>query len=198
MQAQRAPAYVSNCLRYNFQWEVCREATGTVLNIGCNEDPAGLRRAFPGKVVNCDLEAWDGHMNRPNAVDRVFNCLETPWPVDDLDVALVLFGDILEHFTVAAVQKVLRYAHEVAPMVAITVPEDIRIDPVAAAAEWEQGKYDLHTTIFDEDTLVGCLTYAGWEPVRFLKGDWGFAADGNGLLPNVAHEGIQGFCVLAS
>lgn len=184
MPATRVPACITGHLRYDFQIEMCRIHHGTVLNVGCNEDPAGLHKLFGDRIVNCDLEMWDSHMNRPNAAVKVFNCLEFPWPVEDDSAELVLFGDILEHFTPTAIIEALMEARRVAPHVAITVPEDTRIDPEEAAKDWEPGKYDLHTTVVTDELLQECLAKAGWATIANLTGEWGF-------------DGIQGYCVLA-
>jgi predicted SAM-dependent methyltransferase len=170
--------------RYDFQIEVCEQHQGRVLNIGCNEDPAQLKARFGDRIVNCDLEAWDQHMDRANIVDRVFNCLELPWPFEDDSAELVMFGDILEHFTEPVIEEVLREAHRVAGLVAITVPEDTRIDPVLQHEVWEREAYNLHTTILTPELLKRLVGNSGWLVERFYTADWGF-------------DEIIGHCVLA-
>lgn len=181
----RMPVDRTGILRYNFQIEVCEDHPGRILNIGCNEDPADLRARFGDRVVNCDMEAWDHHMDRANRVDRVFNCLEIPWPFEDHNAELVLFGDILEHFTEEYIDRVLSEASRVAEKVAITVPEDTRIDPEHQAAVWDAADYNLHTTVVTRKLLEEALARTGWHAERFIEGDWGF-------------DGIKGFCALAA
>jgi hypothetical protein len=178
------PVVRTNILRYDFQVEVCEQHPGTILNIGCNEDPADLRARFGSRVVNCDMEAWDHHMDRANRVDRVFNCLDTPWDFPDNSAELVLFGDILEHFPTIQMVQVLSEAHRAAEYVALTVPEDTRIDEAHQHEVWTDEAYNLHTTIVTRQVLESVLGDSGWEPERFIEGDWGF-------------DGIKGYCVLA-
>jgi predicted SAM-dependent methyltransferase len=174
----------TSILRYDFQIEVAETNPGRLLNIGCNEDPAELRKRFGARVVNCDLEAWDHHMDRANRVDEVFNCLDTPWPFPDGYAETVLFGDILEHFTREAMVKVLCEAARVGSKVAITVPEDTRIDEDLQHEVWGEQEYNLHTTVVTTRVLTEVLSASGWLPSVWVEGDWGF-------------DGIKGFCVLA-
>lgn len=170
--------------RYDFQIEVAEQHPGIVLNIGCNEDPADLKARYGDRIVNCDLEAWDQHMNRANIVDCVFNCLHKPWPFADDEAELVIFGDILEHFTEPVIEEVLNEARRVAGKVAVTVPEDTRIDPVRQHEVWEREAYNLHTTILTPELLRELVGNAGWCVERFYTADWGF-------------DGIVGHCLLA-
>jgi predicted SAM-dependent methyltransferase len=185
MPLDAPPVVRTYTLRYDFQVEVCEDHPGTILNIGCNEDPAQLQARFGSRIVNCDMEAWDHHMDRGNVVDRVFNCLEFPWPFDYQSAELVLLGDIMEHFTREAMVEVLRECARVAQKVAITVPEDTRIDERQQHEVWEREAYNLHTTVVTRDLLTGVLHSTGWSAERFVEGMWGF-------------DGIKGFCVLAS
>lgn len=179
------PVVRTYTLRYDFQVEVCETHPGTILNIGCNEDPAQLQARFGSRIVNCDMEAWDHHMDRGNVVDRVFNCLEFPWPFEDQSAEVVLLGDIMEHFTREAMLEVLAEAARVAAKLAITVPEDTRIDQQAQHEVWDREAYNLHTTVVTRELLEGVLKESGWAPDRLIEGEWGF-------------DGITGFCVLAS
>lgn len=188
--ATRPPAYNTGTLRYDFQIACVRKHAGTVLNVGCNEDPAHLRQDFGPRVVNCDRSGWDEFMNRPNHIDRIFDCLEFPWPFEDDSAEMVLFGDILEHFPPEQSVAALREAHRVASHVCVTVPEDTRIDEAAERAKWQDGDYNLHTTIVTSDLLTGMLTDAGWELDWLVGGLWGKGGDwGEG--------GINGWCAHA-
>lgn len=182
--SETVPVNRTDCLRYDFQIQACEEHPGAVLNIGCNEDPANLKARFGDRVINCDLEAWDHHMDRANRADVVFNCLDVPWPFEERAAELVIFGDILEHFTEPAMEHVLAEAKRVASRVAITVPEDTRIDPVHQHEVWAPGDYNLHTTVVTRDLLAEVLLNTGWTPTVWVEGDWGF-------------DDITGHCVLA-
>lgn len=187
---ESAPPVVTGCSRYDWQILACHLAGGSVLNIGCNEDPAQLRKRFGSKVVNCDLSGWDEHMNRPNVVDRIFNCLDLPWPCEDDEADTVIFGDILEHFTEPVIVEALTEARRVARRVAITVPEDVRIDPAAAVAAWERQAYNLHTTIVTEDVMRRTVKAAGWRLTRLHRALWGIGGEWG-------PEGLYGWCALA-
>lgn len=178
------PVTRTNILRYDFQIEVCETHQGRVLNIGCNEDPADLRARFGSRIVNCDMESWDHHMNRANRVDEVFNCLDVPWPFPAQSAEVVLFGDILEHFTENAMKRVLLEAARVGTVLAVTVPEDTRIDEQHQHEVWNVDDYNLHTTIVTRPLLERVLEETGWVPTRFVEGAWGF-------------DQIIGYCVLA-
>lgn len=178
------PAFHVGQLRYDFQMACARKASGIVLNVGCNEDPVGLKRRFEDRVINCDMEGWDKHMKRPNVVDRIFNALETPWPFEDDAAELVILGDILEHFPVAESIRVVKEALRVATSVCITVPEDTRIDEAAEHEKWNAGVYNLHTTVVTREKLDEILQGAGAAPIWLVEGPWGF-------------DNIKGFCVLA-
>jgi hypothetical protein len=181
---ESAPIVRTFNARFDFQIEVCERFAGTILNVGANEDPAHLQARYGRRIVNADIEAWDKYMDRPNVVDRVFNCLEVPWPVDDLDVEAILLGDILEHFVPLETMQVLLEARRVAPWLAITVPEDTRIDPEKQAKVFSRNDYNLHTTVVTRELLEDWLDAADWQLERLHTADWGF-------------DDIKGFCVLA-
>ena len=178
------PAWNTGQLRYDFQTSCARRHPGVVLNVGCNEDPVQLRRTFGKRIINCDMEGWDEHMNRPNAVDRIFNALDTPWPFENDAAELVILGDILEHFPVEQSTHVAQEAARIAGRVCITVPEDTRIDEAAEHEKWQRDHYNLHTTVVTREILDRILAGAGLKPIWLVEGDWGF-------------DNITGFCVLA-
>lgn len=179
--------YETGVFRFDFQIAAVGNAqNGIVLNLGCNEDPAGLRMKFGSRVINCDIEAFDQTMNRPNVVDRVFDMTQTPWEFGDDYAAIALFGDVLEHFSFEVIVNVLREAHRVAHEVCITVPEDHRIDQ---DAKYQPGVYNPHVTVVTYDLLKSALTEAGWTPYLALQAGWGFNDD-------AGHE-VQGHCVMA-
>lgn len=172
-------------MRFDFQIAACVHAKGRVLNVGANEDPAGLRERFGSKVINTDLMAFDAGMNRPNVVDDVFDMTEFPWPYDDGYADLVLMGDVLEHMPYEVIVDCLREAARVGREVAFTVPEDHRMDEAERRRLWQKGAYNEHTTCCTEDVLRKALDEAGLRPYIFLGADWGFG------------DGTQGWCVVA-
>lgn len=178
------PIARTNILRFDFQIEACELHKGTVLNVGANEDAGELKARYGSRVINCDMESWDAHMNRGNVVDRVFNCLEKPWPFADDEAELVIYGDILEHFTEGVMVEALREARRVAPHVCVTVPEDTRIDQAKQEAAWIRANYNLHTTVCTREVMRRVMLNAGFEIDVFQSGDWGF-------------DGILGHCILA-
>lgn len=184
------PAYNTGQLRYDFQIACVRKHPGIVLNVGCNEDPVGLKRRWEDRVINCDMEGWDKYMKRPNIVDRIFNALDTPWPFDPDDAELVVLGDILEHFPVHESIRVAAEAARIAPKVCITVPEDTRIDEAEEHAKWDEEKYNLHTTVVSREKLDAIFAGAKLRPVWLVVGGWGFPDE-------TGTKEIQGFCVLA-
>ena len=187
---EHKPAAVTGILRYDWQIECARQAKGVVLNVGCNEDPARLRARFGSRIINCDLEAEDHHMKRPNHADLVFNCLDVPWPVAEKSAALVVLGDILEHFTREAMVDTLAEARRVAAWVCVTVPEDTRIDEAEQHRVWAKDAYNLHTTVVTREVLEQALHMAGWSLTRYTAGLWGIGGDWG-------PEGIKGHCALA-
>lgn len=180
----RVPAPLTGHLRLDFQIEAVKEhSTGLVLNVGANEDPAALRKRFGDRVVNCDIEAWDSYMNRPNDVQRVFNALHE-WPCNDDEAELVVFGDILEHFTREEIRFAISEARRVAPKVAVSVPIDTRIDEAVEIPKHDREHYNLHTTIVTPDLFAAICDDLDLEIVWFLAGEWLF-------------DNIQGLCLLA-
>lgn len=173
-------------LRFDFQIGAAAHASGFVLNVGCNEDPAQLRDRFGSRVINCDLEAFDETMNRPNLVDKIFDMTERPWPFDDDYAEVVIMGDVLEHMPFNIIVDCMREARRVGREMCVTVPEDHRIDPEAVKS-WKKGAYNPHVTVITEQVLRDALSQSGWTPYLFIKGDWGFM-DGD--------KPVQGWCAM--
>jgi hypothetical protein len=170
--------------RYVYQRDCAERFTGRVLNMGCNEDPGKLRASFGERIINCDIEGWDKYMNRPNVVDRIFNCLHFPWPFPDKYADLVILGEILEHFPVSQMIEALNESKRVSDNVCITIPEDTRITEEDELKKWNKEGYNLHTTVATRDTVDHILSETGFIPTEIIKGEWGF-------------DNIKGFCILA-
>jgi predicted SAM-dependent methyltransferase len=166
--------------RFDFQRDAAYSSSGIVLNLGCNEDPAQLKINFPDKVINCDLEAWDATMGRPNAVDEVFD-ITKPWPFADDFAEMALFGDVLEHLPEDQIVAALREAHRVCERLIITVPIDTRID---GSQQYEDGAYNKHLTITTERVMRDCMDKAGWFLILGVEIPWGF-------------DNINGLCIEA-
>lgn len=166
--------------RFDFQRDMVFSAHGVVLNLGCNEDPAQLKYNFPSRVLNCDLEWFDKTMGRANAADQVFD-IAARWPFPDGFALMSVFGDVLEHLPPKKIVKALREAARVSQRLAITVPEDTRID---GTHTYEKGVYNPHLTVVTERLIRDCMDKSGWRPIAFFKIPWGF-------------DGIYGYCIEA-
>lgn len=138
-----------------------RDLSGPVLNIGSNDDPADVKAVDPDRVLNCDLFDHDQVLDRPNKVDRLFDCARDRWPFDDQSVALVIFGDILEHLTVGEIDAALSEARRVSARLCITVPLDDR-DTTSDERADEYPRGAVHRTIVTAPLLKAALDRAGW------------------------------------
>lgn len=189
MTEEMATTYASptSVARFDFQIAACAHASGRVLNVGCNEDPAQLRQRFGSRIVNCDLMAFDAGMNRPNVVDSVFDLCVFPWPFEDDYADLVLFGDVLEHLPFEQIVEAMKEARRVARELCFTVPEDHRIDEKMMQDRWKFGEYNNHTTILTDEVLREAMDQSGWKPYIFMGASWGF-----GDTPDTL-----GWCVMA-
>lgn len=176
-------------MRLDFQHAACAHSTGLVLNVGANEDPAGIRQRFGSRVINCDIEAWDATMGRPNVVDKLFDANVFPWPFADDYAEVVILGDILEHFPFERMVLILKEARRVATELCVTIPEDTRVNEAQAGKDWEVGKYNLHTIVATEAVVRDALAQSGWKSYIFLKTEWGFSDDKG--VP------IEGYCLMA-
>lgn len=172
-------------LRYVYQIECAEKYDGVVLNVGCNEDPARIRERLGSRIINCDIEGHDKYMGgRPNRVDRIFNCLHFPWPFEDKSADLVIFGEILEHFTVNAMIEAIEEAKRVSNNICMTMPEDTRICEEDELKKWNKEGYNLHTTVVTREIVEDILIRTKLKPSEIIYGEWGF-------------DNIKGFCVLA-
>ena len=183
--------------RFSFQRNCVIDAEGFILNVGANEDPAGLRALAPERVLNCDIEEVDSYLGRPNRVDRVFDARET-WPFVDDFAGLVVLGDILEHLYEEETEAVLREARRVSDKVCITVPEDDRflhedqpdvevrdggiIEKVTRGVLESESGYRTHCQVVTKEYLEDLLDRTGWEPVEWEIVDYGFVPRGHFVL----------------
>jgi hypothetical protein len=142
-------------LRFPWQLKCAQATTGTVLNIGCAEDPAELKETIGDRVVNVDLyddradEQWD---------------VREMWPYDAGSVELVVLGDIIEHLTEYEIELAFTEARRVSEKLAITAPEDIRILQ-GRPHETERGHIEPggeHLTIVTDELLRRLLGKTGW------------------------------------
>lgn len=150
-------------LRFNYQ-RACVEATeGIVLNVGANEDPAGLRAINPERVINTDLEATDSYLDgRPNRVDVLFDVRQT-WPFDNDYAELVVFGDILEHLYPDEAAFAFHEARRVSQKLCVTVPEDDRFKTDEQGVLYSDTGYRTHCFVVTEDYLENLLSQTGWK-----------------------------------
>lgn len=161
-------------LRYLFQQQCVDRVTGRVLNVGCKEDPAGLKGRAPDRVVNLDIrdydeDAWNNRgERRPIPVDVMHDATVFPWPFANDSFDLVVFGDMLEDLPDDDCQpRMLAEAARIATHVCVTSPED-------------SPERDAHhrTTVTDEK-LKAWLETAGWRVVEFQTVDYGFVPRGH-------------------
>lgn len=161
--------------RFVFQQDCVRRALadldGPALNVGCNEDPGKLKDIDPERVVNCDLFAHDAVMDRPNRVDRLFDCASEPWPFDHYEASIVVLGDIVEHLTPAEIDHALAEARRVGRRLCVTVPEDHR-DTVTDAHADTFPRGAVHRTIVTQGLLERALLRAGWYAYEFRRVDY--------------------------
>ena len=160
--------------RFGYQRSCVAATTGKVLNIGANEDPAGLKAIDPDRVDNADIESHDSYMNRPNLVDIVFDATQK-WPLEDDSYELVVLGDILEHLYPDEAAVVLTEANRCAPKLCITVPKDDRINP--ETIELRNG-YRTHCYVWTDDKIRRILEETGWRVTDWQTVDYLFVAEG--------------------
>ncbi len=168
--------------RFNFQRNCVLEALdipgAIVLNVGANEDPAGLKALDPDRVINCDLEEFDSYLDgRPNRVDRVFDARgEWPFPTDSAQ--LVVLGDILEHLHHSEAESVLLEANRVAKTLCITVPEDDRFMHDEQGVLESDSGYRTHCTVVTKHYLENILSDTGWSILDLHTVDYHFVPRG--------------------
>jgi len=163
------------------------KTTGIVLNVGANEDPANLKAVDPERVINCDIEAQDSYLNRPNKVDVLFDCTKKPWPFRDDYAQLVVFGDIIEHLYPKEARAALEEAHRVADKICITVPRDKRWEK--EGVEKSESGYRTHCYEWHQQNLSDLLQDTGWEIVFWQTTDYFFVPEGYFVLADRVEPG---------
>lgn len=121
---------------------------GTILNIGCGDDPAN----FGHSATHLDIDFW----RLPNFVHG--DCHALPFPDNSFDTAIL--GDVLEHCTDP--EKAVREASRVASRVIITVPEELALPSVGMhialglkqRADHYRQVYGYSDEMSDEDVIV--------------------------------------------
>ncbi len=162
-------------VRFEYQREKVMNTTGTVLNIGANEDPAQLKSIAPDRVINCDLTEHDLVMDRPNEVDIIFDARDT-WPFEDNSAELVVLGDILEHLYDEEIVRVFCEARRVAERACITVPKDPRFQQDGVGVDAAGGR--SHCNLIDRERLITMLEYTGWFVREIQIVDYHFVPEG--------------------
>jgi hypothetical protein len=164
---------------------------GIVLNVGANEDPANLKAMDPERVINCDIEAQDSYLDRPNKVDLLFDCTKL-WPLDNDYAELVVFGDILEHLYPEEAERALREAHRVAEKLCITVPRDNRFETDEQGV-LEKNGYRTHCYEWTEGVMRSLLDRTGWKVVDWKTVDYYFVPEGYFILAERDDAYAEGF-----
>lgn len=163
--------------RFEFQRQVANKySPKTVLNIGCNEDPAHLKQ-IPG-VINCDAYTHYGNSTYP--VDIVFDCTQSPWPLEDDSAECAIFGDIIEHLFPEELEACLKETTRVARNFCATIPRDHRIleDPDYYNKIKDVPKGLVHVYVYEQEELTNMLSDAGFKVERFDVVDYGFVPVG--------------------
>lgn len=163
--------------RFEFQQSCARGVSGKILNIGCKEDPSGLKKTYGDRVVNMDIRDFDHDVFYNTGkkvsipVDLIHDATQYPYPFKDDEFDLVVLGDILEDLPDNECQlDVLKEVHRVSKRVAITTPED------TPERDWH------HFTTITEERLKKWLMDAGWKIESFEVVDYGFVPRGYFVL----------------
>lgn len=147
-----------------------------VLNVGCNDDPGGIKAIDRDRIVNCDIFDYDDTMGRPNLVDEVFDCGEDVWPFDDDSVSMTVFGDVVEHLTEQEFEHALSEARRVGQSIVITCPRDDRDDRTPPKDHLFM-KGSLHITVVTDEYLMDMLD-GDWLVTELRCVDYDFVPEG--------------------
>jgi len=155
--------------RFEFQRKHVSYTSGLVLNVGSYNDPANLKSIDRSRVLNCDINSWDG-------VDIVFD-MRDKWPFESDSVELVILGDIIEHLFYPEALGSLTEARRVSQKLAITVPEDDRHEGTKEYPQDEAGAR-WHCYTWTEERLKRVLEETGWEIKDWMEVDYNFVPRG--------------------
>lgn len=109
--------------RLDFQRnEAAVAPAGSVLNIGCGDDPVGLGAS----AVHVDIDVW----SHPNFVQA--DCCK-PLPFADKEFHTAVLGDVLEHCYDP--DAAMRHAARVARRLVCTIPEEVALPTVGQHVE---------------------------------------------------------------
>ena len=152
--------------------------SGDILNVGCAEDPADLKRLG---AVNLDINPTCPLFGRENKPDIVADCRDLPGPLNGARFDTVVLGEILEHFEATDVPDVLRKAAlclRPGGKIVITVPDDHRPtnDQHAIGDGTEQytdGVHACHTHRVTREMIEGWMEAAGLWIVSIHEIDYG-------------------------
>lgn len=167
--------------RFVFQQHAVTMTAGRVLNVGANEDPAGLKAMAPERVINCDIEVDDSYLDhRPNKVDYLFNAAEGKWPFPDSSATLVVLGDIIEHLYENETEHVFKEARRVAHMLCVTTPRDSRWQD--DGVQQSETGYRTHCIEWTEQKLRTLLSFTGWKVSTWRTINYDFVPEGYLIL----------------
>lgn len=160
----------TGCSRFDFVRGCVSQTKGFVINLGCADDPAGLKKDFGPRVCNVDYISANGYY------PDVWMDVTKAWDAfADNSAEMVVMGDLLHVLPPDRVDHVLKEARRVAQKLCLTVPTD----------------YGGTVTCFSEENLRFVLKETGWYSYLFAEVGWGFAA---WWKPT---EEVTGFCVEA-
>lgn len=158
--------------RFPYQRAQAENTTGIVLNIGCYDDPAEIKSVDPSRVLNCDINKYEGFAE----VDVVMDIRET-WPFSDASVELVILGDIIEHLFYPEALESLTEARRVSQKLCITVPEDTRHEGTEVYEQDEAGARP-HCYTWTEERLKKLLSETGWTVQDWQEVNYDFVPRG--------------------
>jgi glycosyltransferase involved in cell wall biosynthesis len=173
--------YDNRCYVSQFGFQL-RHATGSVLNLGCNTDPAKFGECG---AINVDAYTVDPHTGGAIPAHVVADIRR---PIPDLGVYdSVILGDVLEHMTdedaVATLSCARSYINGHGKVL-VTVPEDHRppgMQHMAPDQIYPTGESAYHERPITRETVLGWLSAAGMHEIRHEEIDYGFCT-GHGVI----------------
>ena len=169
--------------QFGFQREHVR---GSILNVGCNTDGAGLKRDFG--AVNFDVDRKDHITGADLPVDVIGDAREMQF-TNAFDT--VVLGEILEHMEHADAVRTLenaRRALKPGGHVVITIPHDTRREsgdvpkPAPEAEFYIAGIHAYHYRLITLAEVLGWVEEAGLTPVKRSRIRYVWGEKGTGLV----------------